>query len=474
MKWRWSRIEGEWLAEWLELLPRPWPDSAGLGWLRHAVGHAERGQAYWVPSWVSGQVSAAAASGELPGRRALASVAGWGEKKARLVLDARAWVDQISTRAKGPGNGESSALDGGQGAPRKETEPGRGPGYSESSAFVHGARAQDQHQNQEHSGRGPGRASFSALAVHQGAQVGASAAALDVADPTPASSTQGPSRGPPVDHQGPSRGPPVEAQSALFRGSGAQQGPASWESGAQQGPDRARDNRARRPAPAATSPPPGDPSLFVSPRGETGSAAGGVLRGTGRTQVAVAATAILARARCYEPGLPERPDRALLRLAGEHDPEALCRVIDWAARAPDPEARRIREARREGVSGSWGPAYVLADNWVLDRIARANAWDAAGRPLAADAQLPAEEQRALAEAERARLVAEDQRRWPGWAPPSTWQGLPREYVELDQQGRHAERMIADGGDSAILGRAILQQAIEAGWDPSHPSPRRGA
>ena len=484
MRWRWTRIEGEWLAEWLELLARPWPESAGLGWLRHAVDHTERGQAYWVPSWVPGQVLAAAQAGVSPGRRALASVTGWTEKRARLVLEGGAWVDQISTRAKGPGASANAAVEAGHEASGKERATGTGPGHVESSALARAAGATRREQMQESSGAGPGRASFSALDAHQRAQVGSAAAALGAADPAPASSTQGPSKGPGCSEEGPSKGPGKAANEALFRGSGAQQGPGLTRQRAQQGPDRARDLRAGPPSPDPLAPTPGDPPLFLSPRGEAeqavegGARAGGGGAGPPPARAdggRAAALSVVARARAYQPDLPDRPDRALLRLVREHPAEDLVLVLDWAARSPDPEARRIREARRSGVLGSWGPGYALAEDWLLHRIARANAWAGAGRPHAADAQLPAEELASRAAAERARALAEDARSWPGWSPPESWQGLPRDYVRLHTEAMEAVRVSqSDAPGLARAGLAWLEEFVAAGWVKGHPAPpRRG-
>lgn len=86
----WIEMDECWLEEVLEALPRPWPDGAGMLWLRYATSHAACGERYWTPSWASEQ-EPAARKGVAPGRRMLAAVAGWGEKKARLVLEGGAW-----------------------------------------------------------------------------------------------------------------------------------------------------------------------------------------------------------------------------------------------------------------------------------------------------------------------------------------------------------------------------------------------
>lgn len=181
--------------------------------------------------------------------------------------------------------------------------------------------------------------------------------------------------------------------------------------------------------------------------------------------------ALWAYARRYRPELPERPSRALGPHLLAHDAETLCLVIDWAAGAPGRDARKLRARVVEGETEAASPAYLLHAQFLDDRIVQARRWELEGRPLAEDAQLPPDVVEARQRAARARQLAEDAARWPGWSPPPSWAGLPREYMSLHERAMQGQRMIDDGtGDYPMIGKKLLEHAAGLGWIADWPGP----
>lgn len=166
-----------------------------------------------------------------------------------------------------------------------------------------------------------------------------------------------------------------------------------------------------------------------------------------------------AAARVVWPDLPVWRQDLLPRMLARQDAAALCRVLDWARLAPDTDAAAIRHAQRSRARGALGPAYALDRRWLGDRLGRAAAWDAAGRPWADDA-LPT----------RAEVAAREAERWGGWRPPPEWTGTALEWVELGDLVEQAEQARGDGGIAAQAADAVLRQAAERGWRRDWPTP----
>mgnify|MGYP001586685812 CR=1 FL=1 len=100
----WTRAEDTDLGAVFDGMPRPWPAGLARLWLRHAEGAATHSRSYWLPKDAPAQIIASMQRHESPGRRALAHLAGWGEKQARTLLEAGAWRDPyLPPSEEGPG-----------------------------------------------------------------------------------------------------------------------------------------------------------------------------------------------------------------------------------------------------------------------------------------------------------------------------------------------------------------------------------